>query len=191
MASVTQICNRALQKLGAKAITSIDENSNAARACLNCYEDIRDAELMDHRWAFAIKRVQIAADSPEPEWGRANSFTLPVDYLKVIAPYPENDTFDRDWVVENGKILTNESAPLYLRYIAKISDPAQMDALFREALSTKMALEMCETITQSNTKKESLRADYDDIVKRARKASAIQSVPIVPVEDEWIAVRNN
>lgn len=189
MASVTEICNRALQKLGAKSITSIDENSNAARSCLRCYEVLRDAELMDHRWGFAIKRSELAADSPSPSWGRANSFTLPVDYLKSIPPYPEMDHFDRDWVIENGKIISNDSAPLYLRYIGKITDPNQMDVLFREALSAKMALEMCEEITQSNTKKESLRADYEDIIKRARKASAIQSVPQVAVEDEWIAVR--
>lgn len=190
MASVTEICNRALQKLGAKSITSIDENSNAARACLKCYEVLRDAELMDHRWGFAIKRAELAADATVPAWGRANSFTLPVDYLKLIQPYPEMDSFDRDWVIENGKIITNDSAPLYLRYIGKITDPNQMDVLFREALSTKMALEMSEELTQSNTKKESIRADYDDIIKRARKASAIQSVPQVSVEDEWIAVRS-
>lgn len=190
MASVTEICNRALQKLGAKSIASIDENSNAARACLNCYEVLRDAELMDHRWGFAIKRAELAADSPTPEWGRANSYTLPVDYLKAIPPYPEMDYYDRDWVIENGKIITNDVSPIYLRYVGKITDPNVMDVLFREALSTKMALEMCEILTQSNTKKESLKADYDEIIKRARKASAIQSVPQVAVEDEWIAVRS-
>lgn len=189
MASVTEICNRALQKLGAKSITSIDENSNAARACLKCYSVLRDAELMKHRWGFAIKRAQLAADDPSPDWGRETSFTLPSDCLKVIAPYPEMDSNARDWVIENRKILTNEAAPLYLRYIAQISVANEMDVLFREALSCSMAFEMCEEITQSNTKKESIRADYEQIIKEAKKASAIQSVPNVAVDDSWITVR--
>ena len=190
MASVTEICNRALQKLGSKRITSIDENSNAARACLSCYYTLRDSELMNHRWGFALKRSEIAVDAVLPEWGKQNSFTLPADCLRVVAPYPEMDYNDRDWVIENRKILTNDSAPLYLRYVGQIVDPNEMDVLFREALSCKMALEMCEELTQSNTKKAALKDDYNEAIKSARKASAIQSVPQVGVEDIWITTRS-
>lgn len=189
MASVAEIYNRALQKVGAKRVTSVDENSNSARSCNACYESLRDAELTDHRWAFAIKRAELAADADAPEWGKQTSFTLPVDCLRIIPPYPEMDNFDRDWVVENGKILTNDSAPIYLRYIAKITNPNEMDATFREALAARMAFEMCEELTQSPGKKEALRQDYKDAIAKARKASAIQSVPIVGVEDSWIAKR--
>ena len=189
MASVVEIYNRALQKVGAKRVVSVDENSNSARACTACYESLRDAELTDHRWAFAIKRANLAADSTAPEFGRETSFTLPADCLRIIPPYPEMDNFDRDWVIENGKILTNDSAPLYIRYIARITDPNQMDATFREALSARMSFEMVEELTQSPGKKEALRQDYKDAIAKARKTSAIQSVPIVGVEDSWIAKR--
>lgn len=189
MASVTEICNRALQKLGAKRITSIDENSTAAIELRTAYEPVRDACLMEHRWGFAIKRAQIAADSPAPTWGRENSFSLPEDCLLVLPPYPEDDNIYRDWVIENRKILTDDAAPLYLRYVKKVSDPNEMDVLFREAFATKLAFELCEKITQSNTKKESLRLDYEEIITTAKKQSAIQSVPIKSVDDTWIATR--
>ena len=45
MASVVQISNRALQKLGAKSIVSLTEDSVNARAANLCYEDLRRAEL--------------------------------------------------------------------------------------------------------------------------------------------------
>lgn len=189
MASVLEIYNRALQKLGAKRITSVDENSTAAQECNACYSILRDSELMGNRWAFAIKRASLAADTPTPTWGRDNSFTLPSDCLLVIPPYVEDDNVYRDWVIENKKIISDEAAPLYIRYIGRIEDPTEMDVLFREALSTKMAYEMCEKITQSNSKKESLRADYDEIIKRARKQNAIQSVPAKSPDDTWIMVR--
>lgn len=189
MASVTEICNRALQKLGAKRITSIDENSNSARACLACYEVLRDSELMKHRWGFAILRASIAKDAVAPTWGRSAAYTVPSDYLKLVAPYPEMDSNSRDWVIENRKILTNDSSPLYIRYIGQITDPNQMDVNFREALSAKMAFEMCEELTQSNSKKESAREDYKTAIKDARKSSAIQNVPQEAVEDSWITIR--
>lgn len=189
MASVTEICNRALQKLGAKRITSIDENSNSAKACLACYEVLRDSEIMKHRWGFSISRAEIAEDAVAPEWGRTSQYTLPSNCLKVIAPYPEMDSNARDWVIENRKILTNDSSPIYLRYVAQITDPNQMDVTFREALSAKMAFEMCEELTQSNSKKESAREDYKQAIKDARKSSAIQNVPQEAVEDSWITVR--
>ena len=64
-----------------------------------------------------------------------------------------------------------------------------MDILFREALAARMAYEMCEELTQSNTKKAELKEEYMDAIKAARKASAIQNVPQVGVEDSWITVR--
>ena len=189
MASVTEICNRALQKLGAKRITSIDENSNNARSCLACYSSLLESELQKHRWAFAIKRAELSADANSPDWGRGNQYTLPTDFLRLISPYPEMDNPERDWVIEGKKILSNDSAPIYIRYIARITDPNIMDPAFREALSARMALEMCEEITQSVNKKESIREDYKTIISDARKVSSIQSVPAEAVEDTWISRR--
>jgi len=189
MASEVSICNRALQKLGATRITSLTQDSVTARACNVAYEHVRDAELRAHRWSFAIARTSIAADADEPEFGRANSFQLPVDFLKLIPPYVEDDWNSRDWIIEGRKILTDDASPLEIRYIKKETDPQQMDPLFREALSCKLAMELCEELTQSNQKLQALRVLYDDTIKAAKKANAIESVPMESVTDSWITVR--
>lgn len=190
MASVVGICNRALQKLGAKRIVSLtDENSSNARACNVAYETVRDAELRAHPWSFAIKRAQLAADSSTPEFGRANSFPLPSDFLCLREPYPEDNSLDHDWQIEGRKILTDEDAPLNLRYTAKVTDPNDMDVLFRESLATKLALELCEEITQSNSKKESLRQDYKEIIREAKRSNAIERPASQPPEDTWVTIR--
>lgn len=189
MASVVGICNRALQKLGAKSITSLTEDSVNARACAGCYEALRLAELQAHRWNFAIQREALAADATAPAWGRANAFELPATYLKLLAPYPEDNLNDRDYIIEGRKVLTNESEPLYIRYIADVTDPNLMSPIFREALACKMALEMCEKITQSNTKKDAIATDYDLEIKRARKANAFEVVPQKSPESSWVTVR--
>jgi hypothetical protein len=190
MATLTEIYNRAAQKLGAKRITSIDENSTIAQELRTCAESVLEACLMSHRWSFAIKRAEIAADDPTPDWGRSNAFSLPDDCLLVIPPYPEQDEVFRDWVLEGRKIITNYTAPLHIRYVSKVTDPNLMDSLFREYYATMLAFELCEKITQSNTKKDGFRYDLDDIVNKAKKQNAIQSVPIKSPDDTWLAVRN-
>lgn len=189
MASEVDICNRALQKLGAKRITSLSEDSVNARACNAAYSIVRDAELRKHPWNFAIQRANIAADSTEPDWGRANSFTLPADFIRLLAPYPEDNLNDMDWQIEGNKIYTDDTAPLYVRYIARIEDTSLFDSLYIESLACKIALELCEELTQSNQKKEGLREDYKQVIADAKKANAIERVSQMPPEDTWISER--
>lgn len=190
MASVVGICNRALQKLGAAPITSLSENSKNARACNLAFEPVKLAELRSHPWNFAITREELAADATEPAWGRANSFTLPSDFVRLLPSYPEDNLNDLDFQIEGKKILTDEDAPLYIRYIYDVTDPNEMDALFREALSCKLALELCEEITQSNSKKEAVSKEYEFCIKQAKRSNAIENVAQEPPEDTWVTVRD-
>lgn len=189
MASEVDICNRALQKLGAKRITSLTQDSANARSCSVAYAAVRDKELRAHVWNFSIERATLAADAVAPTWGRANSFQLPSDYLRLADDYPEDLNNAKDWQIEGQKLVTDDSAPLYLRYVKRVVDPNVMDTIFREALSTSLALELCEEITQSNTKKQLLTDDYTRIIREARRTNAIENVAQMPPEDEWLTVR--
>jgi hypothetical protein len=189
MASEVEICNRALQKLGAKRITSLNQDSVNARACNVAYEPVRDKLLRSHNWNFSISRAELAADSSAPSWGRANSFPLPSDYVRLAPKYPEDITNNLDWVIEGKSILTDDSAPIQIRYISQVTDPNQMDPLFREALSALLAFEICEEVTQSSSKKEALRQDLKETMGEAKKANAFEVVPALPPEDTYITCR--
>lgn len=189
MASEVSIANRALQKLGAKRITSLTDDSVNARACNACYETLRDAELRKHTWSFAVSRAALAADGTAPDWGRDNSYELPADFIKLLPDYPEDVTNDKDWQIEGRKIYTDDTAPLYIRYIARVTDPNLMDVLFREVLACRMALEMCEELTQSNTKKESIRADMKEIMIEARRNNAFENISSEPPIATWDTAR--
>lgn len=190
MASDVEICNRALQKLGAKRITSLSQDSVNARACNFAYEPVKLALLRAYEWSFSIARAQLAADSEEPSWGKANAFQLPSDYVQLASDYPEDNSNTKDWQIEGRKIFTDDAAPLYVRYIYNVTDPNEMDSLFREALSTKLALELCEEITQSNTKKDVLKDDFRLAIADAKKSGAIAKIPVQPPEDPWLTCRN-
>lgn len=189
MASEVELCNRALQKLGASVLVSLDDDSRNARSCNVAYVPCRDAELEEHTWAFSIKRAALAADGTAPTWGRAHCYTLPTDFLRLLPPYPEDVVPNPDWLIENGKIYTDDTAPLYIRYVARITDPNQMTPTFREALATRLAAEMAEDITQSNSKKAMLLDEYRMMIARARRTDAIQKPPTTAYDSPWITER--
>jgi hypothetical protein len=190
VASVVDICNRALQKLGAIRIDSItDTGSLAARELNAAFEFIRDSELRDHPWNFAIQRFQLAASGTAPSFGPSNAYPLPTGWMRVLSPDPRFNGNDRDWIIEGNSILSDDDSPLDVRCVMQVTDTTKMDPLFREALSARIAYELCEKLTQSNEKRQAAAADYKEIISRAKKVNAIEKVPEEPVDDTFITCR--
>lgn len=184
------ICNRALQLLGAARITSLTQDSKNARACNVAYDSRRLAMLAGHPWMFAIARMQLAEDSVAPVFGRAHSFAVPSDFLRLLPPYPEDDINSLDWIIEGQSIYTDDVAPLNIRYIKDISDPTLFNPLFAEALSADLADNLCEEITQSNQKKDVAIKAKKDAINEAKRINAIQQVVAAVPDDTYLTCRN-
>lgn len=191
MASEVGIANRALQKLGAKRIVSLTEDSRNGRAINASFDELRDAELRAHTWTFATKRAQLAASATAPLFGKARSFPLPSDFLRKLNLDPQENLNSDDQQLEGRNIITNDSAPLDLRYVYRVEDPNEMDVLFREALASRIAMELAEEITQSNSKKEAAEFDYKRAISEAKRTNAIERIAQQPPEDTWVTVRNS
>lgn len=199
MANTVQIVNSALTKLGAKRITALADNLKEARE-MNAIIDLRrDACLRAHNWSFAIERTRLSALSVAPEWGYSVAYQLPTDCLRVVQV---NDTWiipglsdfiggpdEEPFKIEGRKIVTDWASPLKLRYIKRVTDASQYDALFSEYFATDLAYQACEALTQSNTKAEKLRADLKDAVLAAIRANAIELPPQPIPDDSWMASR--
>lgn len=187
MTSITSVCNRGLQLLGAARILDITDNTRNGRACFACYDSLRQSEIRKHRWRFAIKRTVLAPlTETDPHGEFSYIFQLPSDCLKVLKP--EDDIYC-DWQIEGRKLYTNETNALNLRYLADITDPAQFDANFAEMLSAKMAEAMCEEITQSNTKISNAQNVYKEAKREAKLSNAFETIPAEPASDSWVDVR--
>lgn len=191
------IVNQALELLGASIITAFDtdpttassaSSPNAESACLH-YVAVRNELLRSFPWKFAITRVQITADGTAPAFGRARRFALPADYLAPLAPYPEDNYEELDWIIEGAYIITDDSSPLDFRYIKVVTDTTTMDPLFKKAFALRLAINMCEAITQSNTKLANLSALYKETVAEARQLSAFEAVNHLPPPDVWVTCR--
>jgi hypothetical protein len=198
MASDVSICSRALHKLGAGTITTLDDNNERARVMKQAYEPVRLAELRRHRWRFAIKRTSLPALSDAPDSDYDYAYELPADFLRLIEGGDLASTADLTdyrggasalYSLEGRQILTHLGAPLAIRYIANITDTALMDAAFIETLSCRLAFECVERITESASKKDELRKDYNQSVKDAIRANAIEGASQSPADAEWVMAR--
>lgn len=186
------IANLAVQKLGAARILSIDppdDNSKSAKAIAACFTHERDLELRSHPWSFAKKRIVLAPSAVMPAYGFQYAFPLPSDFLRLLLPAQTN----LDWVVESHDgspaILTNFGTTLNLSYIARIEDSTKFDPCFEESLACRIAWQCCESITQSNSKQVSIKQDYIQAIREARRTNAMGTIPAQPDTDEWLLAR--
>jgi hypothetical protein len=198
MAGQVEIVNRALFKLGALPLASMGDNNKQARVMSGLWDTVRRAELRRHFWAFALKRTALPALAQAPAWGYARAYQLPADFLRIVqagefqdapsaADYRNSD--DSAYAIEGGVLLSDEAAPLKIRYVADVNDPGAFDALFIEALAAKLAYEACEGITQANEKKNVASEDYRAAIKAAALVNAIEKPPQGIADDAWVTSR--
>jgi hypothetical protein len=163
--AVTQIsiCNSALIKIGCDRISSIGENKKSAILLNALWDQVRDSILRAHPWNFAIKRVALTPNGNTPAYDYDYEYDLPNDYLRLLDP----DLNDIDFVVEDSKMLTNEST-INMRYIYRNEDESSWDACFAECFAWRLAKEIAYAMTQSAALVELCEKSYAKALAEAR-----------------------
>ena len=163
MASTVDICNGALNQLGATTILSLTEDSKNARLCNSRYTQVRDGLFRTHPWNCLQKRVELAADTTAPAWGFSYAYTLPADCLRLLRILD----YDSNYKVEGRKIFSNTSS-MKILYIGRITDPNEYDELLRETLSASLAADIAFAVTSNNTTATNMYNLFQDKLKDAR-----------------------
>ena len=163
MASTVDICNGALNQLGATTILSLTEDSKNARLCNSRYTQVRDAVFRSHPWNCLQKRVELASSTTTPAWGYKFKFDLPGDCLRLLRILD----FDSNYQVEGRSILSNNET-MKILYISRVEDPNQYDELLRETLSAALGSDIAYAITSNNTTSQNMLVTYQEKLKDAR-----------------------
>ena len=163
MASTVDICNGALNQLGATTILSLTEDSKNARLCNSRYTQVRDGLFRTHPWNCLQKRVELAADTTAPAWGFTSAYTLPADCLRLLRILD----YDSNYKVEGRKILSNTST-MKILYVARITDANEYDELLRETLSAALSADIAFAVTSNNTTSTNMYNLFQDKLKDAR-----------------------
>ena len=185
MPSVVDICNEAMDLLGAATITALTENSKEARLCNRRFETVRDAVFRAHTWNVSIQRSSLALDTDTPAFGFAYQFSLPTDpyCLRVISFWNSNvnndvAAYDSNvmFKIEGRKVLSNEGTCSII-YIARVTDTEQYDPLLSSTIAHRLASETAYAITGSNSLAQSMYALYQARLSEARSMDALEGYP--------------
>ena len=163
MASTVEICNGALNQLGATTILSLTEDSKNARLCNSRYTQVRDSVFRSHPWNCLQKRIELAADTTAPAWGFSFAYTLPSDCLRLLRILD----YDSNYKVEGRKILSNTSS-MKILYIGRVTDPNEYDELLRETLSAALGADIAFAVTSNNQTATNMYNLFQDKLKDAR-----------------------
>jgi hypothetical protein len=198
MTSQVDIANRALTKLGASRIISFGDDNKQSRAILSMFDIVRDAELRSHIWSFSVKRESLPALASTPSWGFSYEYQMPSDSLRLLMV---NDIYNgpsmedyrnqpvADYSLEGNKILANFAAPLKIRYVSRVADTTQWDSMFVEAFACRLAMELAEDLTQSNTKRELAQNEYMAALRGAIRASSVEQPAQALPDNSWLLSR--
>lgn len=137
---------------------------------------------------------------PSSQEGTRNMFRLPAGYVKLAPQDPKAGAvsylgapsgrdydqwnFEGDWIVS-----PLDDSILIFRFAANVADVTQMPSMFCEMWAARVALAVVGTLTQSTAKTSTIAQEYVKFGSEARTINAIETGPVEPATDDYIACR--
>lgn len=184
-ASDAEICNLALQEVGAQRILSLNDTTVEGTLCKDFFVLTREEVLRAHPWKFAAKRASLAAVITPPAWGFAKAYQLPTDCLRVTK-MEDDETYP--WTVE-GTLLLTDNPVAKIKYTRKVTAAAEMDSSFVAAFYLRLASKIAYPLTQSVTLKQQMESAYSAAMREARTFNAQEGAGDRVYSDSWLNAR--
>jgi hypothetical protein len=179
MTDEVEICNTALSFLGQTTITSLDDRTRTAQLCKQVYAPLRDSLLESKMWSFAAfkavsETVQVVgrvdgatntyAENGYPEWGNQFVHTIDDNFLSVFRVYSDvSGSVPVPAVWERmGDYIVSDSALVYMEGNRRETNPNKFSELFIQALSQRIAADLCIPITQNQKLFADMYTVYND-----------------------------
>ena len=195
--SIVDIVNIGLVRAGATTITSIDDwnrrQSKNAQVMGVLWPYVRDEVLQAYPWKFATKWFELAKDSTDPIARWACQYPVPADCLRVLDVIPWTDTgsipvdytslksrfTSVDFAFEGRNILTNYDIdqngadPLFLQYVASVTDPSLYDPMFIKAAALRIGSDAATSLQNSSSLAQALMQEYQMVLVEAKALDAM------------------
>ncbi len=169
-----KIANMALTHLGAKRITAVDNTTKQGRLIVANWDLLVDICLEARPWIFAQNRGAVAAFATA-ETGYDYAYNIPADCIGSAVNDILNDDgliLTDEYVIEQGKILTNSDDIAYVRYTQRINNVGKWPPLFVNAFAYKMAETIALAVSDNTRRKEDMAKLYERALRQAGTANA-------------------
>lgn len=194
------IVNKALTKIGAKRLSSLNDGSPNSIIINDIYDSCRDETQEEHVWSFCIQTVglttlTLAVPLPNMNDGISTAYGLPSDFLSVYllsqpaqyrieilkAPYITSGT--------QLALLSDQNTLSGMKYVFNNDDPTTYTAKYSDALACKIALECCFKISEAAQMAVAMETKYQKALISAISSDSQGSNPDQAIADEWFTAR--
>ena len=137
MADFVTIANLAASSLGEDdQLRSPDDDTHLSRSVKAVWDVERQAAIRDHSWNFAMRRAALAQVVGQDATPYAAAYRVPATSLRLIEVLGHRRG---PYQLEGPFILSNAAAPLRIRYLIDVPEPAEWDAMFAKVFAMRIA----------------------------------------------------
>ncbi len=193
MVSTIDVVNVALRRVSASRIVEFTDDSASATVANALFSEVLDDLLRQHAWNFATKRAKLAQLSETPTFEFDHAYTMPANWIRTVSVHPNSagagTMLYREEQLDNKRVILTSADDVYLRYIARVTDPNLWPPDFRNALSMTLARDFAIPLGNSNT----MHINFDKLSRsalaRARSTDAMGSSPERRPRGSWTTRR--
>ena len=167
------LCSKALIKIGAKSITSFEEDTAEAEVANQLYESTLQNLLASYPWRFALVQKTLARLTDKPISDYQYAYQLPNDCVRVLSAGQNVKSSGLNYKIVGQKLYTN-AENVVLNYIRRPEENA-FPAFFVEALIGKLATEFCLPLTESTTRTDYVKKMSETSIATARLVDSQQN----------------
>ncbi len=181
MATDIEICQMALDHIGAKQINTLADACQEARACRRLYPTARDQVLRDFPWGFAERRKALTLLTVEHLYGFDFCYQYPPDCHQVreiyrsplsLPPIEYKVAYPDDTI---GKVIFTNQDQAVLIYTYKVTNSQLFDAGFTAALTWRLAADLAMPLTKSLKMQDAMLQIYMHNIAAAGRADAAET----------------
>ncbi|MGG5887986.1 hypothetical protein ACLF3G_12680 [Falsiroseomonas sp. HC035] len=169
------LCSRALLRLGAQPVASLDEGTAEAEVAANLYAPVRDTLISAHPWSFATGQTDLPRLSAVPHADMAHAFQLPSGFLRALSAGAGGRGRGMPYRIHEDR-LHADSPAVTLTYIFR-PDESAFPPFFAQALVARLAAEFCLPLTESQSRAEMLFRLAESELRSARLVDSQQDTP--------------
>jgi len=169
------LCSRALLRIGAQPVASLDEGTAEAEVAANLYAPIRDALLSAHPWSFATGQAALPRLVARPQADLAHAFQLPPGFLRALSAGTGDRGRGVPYRIQEGR-LHADADNVVLTYIFR-PDESAFPPFFAQSLAARLAAEFCLPLTESASRAEMLFRLAESELRAARQIDSQQDTP--------------
>lgn len=202
-AAPIEVIQAALHRIGEEEITSLDEDSSAARVANSNYEGIIRAMFARHAWTFAKQTLPLTYQG-EVELGPwLHAFVYPNTVMNIRTvmysgvdegQYAGSRLRSGDYAIESGRILTMSDQPLQIVATTRAVE-SDWPGDFSEAAVVRLQALYLEALCDKPQDGRLLKRDAEQLLRdaiiRDKRQEPGVSIEYAPLAEAWRGARRS